>query len=125
MGRGLYTFFTALDPWTNFSSRHIKYMHPRYILENDNVTLQGITETHAFFCVTDPAKDIYNMKEFPFAFIFQFLEAKQMVILPNSSFIKLAQEAGDPGKNYHQLITNGVLIYAIKSIAVKVKQFQI
>ena len=38
----------------NFVWRHEKYVHPRYILERDNVSLMGVTPTHAFFCVSDP-----------------------------------------------------------------------
>jgi hypothetical protein len=65
MARGMYAPGIAVDPrpWNNFSSSHVKYIHPRYILENDNVTLQGITSLHAYFCVTNPAVNIYDTKE--------------------------------------------------------------
>jgi hypothetical protein len=46
----------------HYSSRHIQYVHPRYILENDNVIIQGVTATHAFLCVTDTAVDVYDTK---------------------------------------------------------------
>ena len=76
--------------------RHEKYVHPRYILEHDNVTLMGVTPTHAFFCVSDPGFDIYETKMAPFMFIIQFLAAKKLVILPHRSFNRLAAEVGDP-----------------------------
>ena len=80
----------------NFVWRHEKYVHPRFILEHDNVSLMGITPTHAFFCVSEPGFDVYQTKMAPFLFIIQFLAAKKLVILPHRSFNKLAAEVGDP-----------------------------
>ena len=51
MGRGCYTLIMN-HQLHNFALRHEEYVHPRYILESDNITLQGITDSHAFFCVS-------------------------------------------------------------------------
>ena len=51
MGRGCYTLIMN-HQLHNFALRHEQYVHPRYILESDNITLQGITDSHAFFCVS-------------------------------------------------------------------------
>ena len=55
----------------NYLYTHNRYVHPDYILKNDKVTLQGVTETHAYFCVSDDDKDVYDTKSFPFLFISQ------------------------------------------------------
>ena len=52
-----------LSPWTHFIILHKRYIDPSYVLENDNVTLQGVTETHAFFCVTSHEEDVQDIKE--------------------------------------------------------------
>ena len=95
MGRGAYSLIINHQLY-NFVWRHEKYVHPRYILEHDNITLMGITPTHAFFCVSDPGFDIYETKMAPFIFIIQFFSAKKLIILPHSSFNRLAAEVGDP-----------------------------
>ena len=45
----------------NYVWRHNKYVHPRYVLEHDNITLMGVTPTHAYFCVSDPKVDLQNI----------------------------------------------------------------
>ena len=37
-------------------------MHPRHVLEHDNITLMGVTPKHAFFCVAEPDVDVYDMQ---------------------------------------------------------------
>ena len=46
----------------NYVWRHNRYVHPRYVLEHDNITLMGVTPTHAYFCVSDPKVDVQNIK---------------------------------------------------------------
>ena len=65
--------------------RHEKYVHPKYILEHDNVTLQGITQTHAFFCVSEPNVNVYDTSKGPFLWIKQYLAAKKLVVIPHST----------------------------------------
>ena len=70
LGRGAYSLIIN-HRLRNFVWRHERYVHPRYVLERDNVSLMGITPTHAFFCVADPGFDIYETKMAPFIFIIQ------------------------------------------------------
>ncbi len=80
----------------NFLYKHVRYVHPRYIRDNKNVSLLAVERDYALFCVTDPTTNIYDTTQFPFLLVSQYLEAKQLVILPISSFHKLANEIGDP-----------------------------
>ena len=57
-GRGNY-YFLYRHNLQHFGWRHVKYVHPRHILENDDATLMGVNETHSFFCVTGEF-DMYN-----------------------------------------------------------------
>ncbi len=61
MGRGCYTIIKN-HKLHNFCCKHVKYVHPKYVLEHDNITLFGITKTHAFFCVSDPKFNVYETK---------------------------------------------------------------
>ena len=61
MGRGAYSVGLA-HQLHNFVWSHERYVHPRYVLEHDNITLMGITPSHAFFCVSEPDVDVYDMK---------------------------------------------------------------
>ncbi len=61
----------------NFLYKHSRYVHPDFALKEGNrVTLQGITTTHAFFCISDEGEDVYVTKIAPFVFLQQFLAAK-------------------------------------------------
>ena len=53
--------FALIQP-KHYVWKHERYLHPRYVLEHDNITLMGLTPTHAFFCVTDPGVDVRNIK---------------------------------------------------------------
>ena len=53
---------SQLCPWTHFIILHRLYVEPRYVLKRDNVTLQGITKTHAFFCVSSKGEDVQDIK---------------------------------------------------------------
>ncbi len=61
MGRGAYSVIFS-HQLNNFCLKHEEYVHPRYVLEHDNITLMGVTPTHAFFCVSEPDFDIYETK---------------------------------------------------------------
>ncbi len=60
-GRGAHSFVQINQPY-NFLLMHNEYVHPRYVLQNKNVTLMGITPTHAFFCISDPSCDLLDTK---------------------------------------------------------------
>ena len=53
--------YTLVQP-KHYVWKHVRYLHPRYVLEHDNITLMGLTPTHAFFCVSDPEVDVRNIK---------------------------------------------------------------
>ena len=61
LGRGTYS---PLQPHqlNNFVWRHEKYVHPKYVLDNDNITLMSVTPSHVFFCVSDQNVDIFDTK---------------------------------------------------------------
>ena len=60
-GRGAYS---PLQPHQldNFVWRHEKYVHPKYVLDHDNITLMSVTPTHVFFCVSDQNLDVLDTK---------------------------------------------------------------
>ena len=61
LGRGTYS---PLQPHqlNNFVWRHEKYVHPKYVLNHDNITLMSVTPSHVFFCVSDQHVDIFDTK---------------------------------------------------------------
>ena len=63
MARGTYSVLLIKQLY-NFVWYHERYVHPRYVLEHDNITLMGITPTHAFFCVSDPEVDVLDTQVF-------------------------------------------------------------
>ncbi len=86
--------WTVLD---NFLYRHDKYVHPNYVLKNKNSYLLAVERDYALFGMTsDPDIDIYNTKDYPFLFLFQYTMADKLVIMPIESFHRLAGELGDP-----------------------------
>ena len=95
MGRGSYTIVMN-HQLHHYCLKHEQYVHPRYILENDNITLQGMTPTHAFFCVSEPDVNVYDTSVFPFLWVKQYLTAKKLVVIPHSTLHRLAAEVGDP-----------------------------
>ena len=60
-GRGAYSPLMA-HQLNNFVWKHEKFVHPSYVLHHDNITLMGVTPTHAFYCVSDPGFDVYDTK---------------------------------------------------------------
>ena len=104
IGRGSYCHASkhSLD---NYFYRHVKYVHPRHVLKADNITLQGVTPTHAFFCVSAKT-DVYATEKAPFTFLMQYLSAEQLVIMPLKSLVRLADEIGDPDVDTLALVNN-------------------
>ena len=52
VGRGCLSTLQIVNRW-NFLLKHIEYVHPKYVLENDNVTIMAVTKEEVLFCVTD------------------------------------------------------------------------
>ncbi len=80
----------------NFLYVHEKYVSPRYVLENKNVSLFTLDKTHVYFCVSDPDVDVYDTVKFPFVFMAHYTQAKKLVIMPWESFHRMADELGNP-----------------------------
>ena len=61
LGRGAYS---PLQPHqlNNFVWHHEKYVHPKYVIDHDNITLMSVTPTHVFFCVSDQTLDVLDTK---------------------------------------------------------------
>ena len=81
-----------LPSLNSFLYVHKEYFHPENIFELDNVTLFGLNKKNAFFSVIDPDQDIYDLKKFHFVCTFQWILAKELIILPIASFHRLAQK---------------------------------
>ncbi len=76
--------------------KHERYVSPEYVLDKSNVALYFVTKTHAVFSVAEPGDDFYDTNRIPFcAMAFEVL-AKKLLIVPMSSFHRLAEELGDP-----------------------------
>lgn len=93
--RAHYSPATIHSP-VNFLYTHQEYVHPQEVLAKDNITLQGVTASHAWFCVSLPDIDVYDPTVVPFVWVGQFVVAKQLIIMPLWAFYKLADELGDP-----------------------------
>ena len=83
----------------SFLYRHVEYVDPEYVLKHDNIILMGCSPTHVWFSVTDPKKpeeNLYKNVDIPFLFVGQILFSRQLIIMPHSTFNKLADNLGDP-----------------------------
>ena len=60
---------------------HEEWVDTEYVLAKDNVTLQGVSPTHAWFAVTPPTVDVYSPNLLPFVFANQYLMAEKLVIV--------------------------------------------
>ena len=97
--RGAYSS-ASVHGLNNFLFSHVQNCHPETILQLDNVTLQGVNGQYAWFCVTDPGVNVYDLNKFPFVWVAQFLKARELIILPIWAFIKLSNDKlDDPGSN--------------------------
>ena len=61
VARGTYSVL-LIHQLHHFVWYHEKYVHPRYVLQHDNITLMGVTPTHVFFCVSDRKFDVLDIK---------------------------------------------------------------
>ena len=58
---------------------HENYMHPKFILENSNVSLYIMEKNYAVFAITEPSVDVYDTKKHPFLFISHYLLANTQI----------------------------------------------
>ena len=73
----------------NFLYTHVEYVHPKEVLFHDHITLMGMDETFAWFCVTKNDFDVYDLSQFSFVYTTQFLHAQELIIIPLWSLTKL------------------------------------
>ena len=64
LGRGAYSLIQP-QQLNNFVWRHEQYVHPKYVIEHDNITLMGVTPKQVFFCISDSDIDVYDTKVTP------------------------------------------------------------
>ncbi len=76
--------------------KHVKYVSPSIILESDQICLSHLTEKEAFFAVAKPGEDFYDTAKHPFLPIAIHHLSHRFIVLPISSFHRLAEECGDP-----------------------------
>ena len=66
---------------------------------------QGVNNNCAWFCVTDKKVDVYDLNQFPFVWVAQYLLARELFIVPIWAFLKLAQtDLSDPGSDGREVI---------------------
>ena len=81
---------------TFFFFRHVRYTHPEAVLA-PNVTLLNLDSHFAVFAVVQgPNKDVLKHTTGPFMYINQFKLCSELIRMPIESFLRLAEEIGDP-----------------------------
>ncbi len=88
--------FPACDMNIVWVLKHVRYDSPRMLLENDQICLSHVTKDSAWFGIPRPREDVYDTKKYPFLPIGIHHASDHFVILPISSFHRIAEEAGDP-----------------------------
>jgi len=86
-------YLPSLD---NYMTIHSDWVDTSLILSAEHVTLLGVNQTHAWFCVTDPAVDVYSSSAGPFVFANQYFLADRLVIVTLDTLHQMADCAGDP-----------------------------
>ena len=103
-GRGTISLFGNHDE-TNFLYLHDKYVHPNYILEHENVSLMGVDDKRAYFCVSNKDVDPFDSSTGPFLWANTFIAAEKLLILDIAHFHRLAECRGDPFQKDNLKIT--------------------
>ncbi len=80
-----------------FVLRHLRYVDPRVVLRDDRICLSHVTRDEAFFAVPrGVGEDPYDTARAPFHPQAAFRMSDQLVVVPTSTFHRLAEECGDP-----------------------------
>lgn len=79
----------------NFIATHRTFEHPNYVLAH-NVSLLAVGMDQATFVEVPSDYDIYDCRKSPFIYLGQFKHAVRVITMPISSFIRCAEELGDP-----------------------------
>jgi len=86
--------FHLLSKW-NFMASHRSFEHPNYVLSH-NVSLLAVEYNRAVFVEVPHNYDIFDCRISPFITIGQFKESVRIITMPLSSFVRCADELGDP-----------------------------
>ncbi len=86
-----FKFNTKLD---NFALRHCSYEDAiEAVLEDDRVSLMGVTTDKAFFAVLPRGVDVYDSREASFFINAQFDKAEELITMSLNNFFKLGRIA--------------------------------
>lgn len=81
----------------NFLCTHNRFEHPRYIIDNENITLLTINEQDAIFCETrDKDMRVWRGEHGAFIRHVQRQFCQHLIVVPLSTFHRLAELIGDP-----------------------------
>ena len=64
-----FTFALNLD---NFLLTHDSYVNPFEYVKRSNVVTMGFSEKYAYFSITEPGVNLWDVRKIPFFYIFQF-----------------------------------------------------
>lgn len=94
--------YFAFDPMGTTSRRHFicshnRFENPRYIFENEHVTLMSIDEEYAMFAEAS-SKDmhLWKMEYSGFMKLAQVKYCNKLILIPRNQFHRMADELGDP-----------------------------
>ncbi len=76
--------------------RHDRYVSPEYVLDKRNIALFFVDKNNVVFAVGETDVNFYDTKQFPFCYLAFEILSKKLLIMPISSFHRLAEELGDP-----------------------------
>ncbi|XP_013421147.1 uncharacterized protein LOC106181336 [Lingula anatina] len=80
---------------SKFITTHSHFDHPRCIL-GDDVTLMFLDENEAYFAQTPLSVNIFSSDLSPFLYTALFNHVYRLIVMPISSFHRIADEIGDP-----------------------------
>ena len=83
-------FPISLPNLDNYMTIHSDWVDTSFILSTEHVTLLGVNQTHAWFCLTDPAVDFYSSSFLPFVFANQYFMADRLVIVSLDTLHQMA-----------------------------------
>merc|ERR1712127_65342 len=78
----------------HYVTEHEAWVDSQFLLCNDLVTLHGVDDNQAWFCVT-PASP-YSASPHEFVFLNQFTQATHLVLMTHHSLHRIAEEVGLP-----------------------------
>ncbi len=97
------TTWTSLD---TYALRHVSYEDPvAAVLEDDRVSLMGLTTEKAYFAVVPRGTDVYDIRG-TFVTRVQFANARELITMSLPNFVKLSKELDGKSKAKILLLSN-------------------